>query len=92
MSHQDPQITQMTAVDPLLELLAVLDATRAEERAELDAMTTEQRQAAYATGLMTAYQWRDWYQRYPHETPLTSLTGPGEFFHILCKTPEYLGE
>lgn len=92
MSQQDPQTIRMTAVDPLLERLAVRDASRTEERAELDAMTTEQRQAAYATGLMTSYQWRDWYQRYPHETPLTSLSGQGEFFHILCKTPEYLGE
>lgn len=84
----------ISAVDQSLLALAIRRATQDEEFAQLCAMTTEQRQAAYAAGKLTGFQVRTWYadRRFAGEQPLTSLSGPGEFFHILCKTPEYLGE
>lgn len=89
-----PTAPAITAMDQVLLQQAIRRATQQEEYTQLCAMTREQRQAAYAAGQLTGYQVRAWYgeDRFRGEQPLTSLNGPGEFFHILCKTPEYLGE
>ena len=84
-----------SAMDDALLGFAIRRETQADEFTEFRAMGREQRQAAYATGQLTGFQVRAWYgdERFRGEQPLTSLNGtPGEFFHILCKTPEYLGE
>lgn len=72
--------------------LAEQNADREAQLQVLWAMSPTERTAAYWRGELSGVQLRSWANLAPHELPLTSLDGQGEYHWILCKTPEYLGE
>jgi hypothetical protein len=74
----------MDAAEQMMRNLSALNASRAERRKQLWAMSPEQRVAAMRRGELTWWQLYEWAGRARHEVPLLD----DEFEFIAIFTPE----